>query len=73
MLDAIAAGWPVAMLVGSVLPRHWVLLVELDGVTLRCYEPSSGAVLPVPVDDIRAARLDGLGFPRPFAFVLAQV
>ena len=73
VLDAIAAGWPVAMLVGSVLPRHWVLLIELDGVVLRCYEPSSGGVVRVPVDDIRAGRLSGLGFPRPFAFVLAQV
>ena len=73
VLDAIAAGWPVAMLVGSVLPRHWVLLTELDGVMLRCYEPSSGGLVHVPVDDIRAGRLSGLGFPRPFAFVLAQV
>jgi len=73
VLDSVAAGWPVAMLVGSVLPRHWVLFTELDGVTLRCYEPSSGGLVPVPIDDIRAGRLSGLGFPRPFAFVLAQV
>lgn len=73
VLDAIAAGWPVAMLVGSVLPRHWVLLTEIDGVVLRCYEPSSGALVGVPVADIRAGRLSGLGFPRPFAFVLPQV
>ena len=40
---------------------------------LRCYEPSSGGVVGVPIDDIRTGRLSGLGFPRPFAFVLAQV
>ena len=34
VLDAVAAGWPVAMLIGAVLPRHWVLLTEIDGA--RC-------------------------------------
>jgi len=67
---AISAGWPVAMLIGSAIPRHWVLLTELEGSGLRCYEPSSGALVRVPVSAIRAARLEGLGFARPFAFVL---
>ena len=67
---AVAAGWPVAMLVGSAIPRHWVLLTELQGSVLRCYEPSSGALVRVQVDAIRAARLQGLGFARPFAFVV---
>jgi hypothetical protein len=67
---AITDGWPVAMLIGAAIPRHWVLLTELDGSGLRCYEPSSGALVRVPVDAIRAASLQGLGFVRPFAFVL---
>lgn len=67
---ALIAGRPVPMLVGAAIPRHWVLLTELDGDVLRCYEPSSGRLLPVPLGDIRAARLSGLGFPRAFAFVL---
>jgi len=67
---AVADGWPVAMLIGSAIPRHWVLLTELDGLVLRCYEPSSGALVRVPVSAIRDARLQGLGFARPFAFVL---
>lgn len=71
--DAVAAGWPVAMLIGSAVPRHWVLLTEIDGSTMRCYEPSSGALVGVPVQDIRAGRLSGLGFGRPFAFVLPHV
>ena len=73
VLDAVAAEWPVAMLVGSVLPRHWVLLTAIDGVSVRCYEPSSGALVRVAIADIRAGRLSGLGFPRPFAFVLPGV
>lgn len=68
--DAVTAGWPVAMLVGAAIPRHWVLLTELNAATFRCYEPSSGRLVPVAVGDIRAARLKNLGFPRPFAFVL---
>jgi hypothetical protein len=70
---AVADGWPVAMLIGSTIPRHWVLLTEVapsDGSVLRCYEPSSGRLVGADVADIRAARLTGLGFPRPFAFVL---
>jgi hypothetical protein len=71
--DAVAAGWPVAMLIGAVLPRHWVLLTEIDGAVLRCYEPSSGDLMDVPIDDIRHARLSRLGFPRPFAFVVPRL
>jgi hypothetical protein len=67
---AVASGRPVAMLIGRVIPRHWVLLVELVGDEFRCYEPSSGDIRPSRFDDIRRSRLVGLGFPRPFAFVL---
>ena len=68
--DAVADGWPVAMLIGAAIPRHWVLLTELSGPSLRCYEPSSGRSVEIAVDDIAAARLQSLGFPKPFAFVL---
>src|SRR4051812_24155572 len=70
---AVTAGWPVALLVGTaapwVVPRHWVLIVAVDGESLRCYEPSSGAVRTVPMWQMRAARLTGLGFPRPLVLV----
>ena len=68
---AVARGWPVAMLVGAAIPRHWVLLTEVLGAdSLRCYEPSSGRLLTLAHNDIRAGTLTGVGFPRPFAFVL---
>lgn len=70
VLDAVAAGRPVAMLVGRVVPRHWVLIVEVSGDVLSCYEPSSGEVRTVDLAAVREARLRRLGFPRPFAFVL---
>ncbi|OBF40604.1 hypothetical protein A5724_07465 [Mycobacterium sp. ACS1612] len=67
---AVAEGWPVAMLTGRVIPRHWVLIVEATGQWWQCYEPSSGHVRTVAVDAVRRAQLTGLGYPRPFAFVL---
>ncbi|AKS31311.1 hypothetical protein [Mycolicibacterium goodii] len=71
VLGAAARGLPVAMLVGARgIPRHWVLIVGVAGERMQCYEPSSGRVVGVPVDDIRGARLTGVGFRRPFAFVV---
>ena len=37
---------------------------------LTCYEPSSGELRPVDVAAVRESRLSGLGYPRPFAFVV---
>lgn len=69
--SAVAGGWPVAMLIGERgIPRHWVLIVEAGQDVLMCYEPSSGKVLPIEVAAVRSARLTGLGFRRPFAFVV---
>ena len=67
---AVETGSPLAMLIGSTIPRHWVLLTEVDGSTVRCYEPGCGQLVTVTVGDIRQGRLTRLGFPRPYAFVL---
>jgi hypothetical protein len=69
---AVESGRPVAMLIGRFLPRHWVLIVEADGLAWQCYEPSSGEVRSVAVDAVRRSRMSGLGYPRPFAFVLPR-
>jgi hypothetical protein len=74
VLAALDTGRPVAILVGGRgIPRHWVLIVAAAGNVLQCYEPSSGMVVPVDIAAIREARLTGLGFPRPFAFVLPRL
>ncbi len=70
---ALSAGLPVAMLIGAAIPRHWVLFTEGDGSVFRCYEPSAGHVHAVAVEAIREGRLDALGFPRAFAFVLPDL
>ncbi len=72
VLSALRSGLPVPMLVGSVIPRHWVLFVGIgaDERELRCYEPTSGATRTVDATAVRGARLTGLGYRRPFAFVV---
>lgn len=70
VLHFVEEGWPVAMLVGRFIPRHWVLILGVNGETLRCYEPSSGDVRPANLEALRHSRLTGLGYRRPFAFVL---
>ena len=70
VLDAVGSAWPVPMLIGRVIPRHWVLIIDASADLLQCYEPSSGEVFTVAVHAVRRARLRGLGYPRPFAFVL---
>jgi hypothetical protein len=69
---AAGADRPVAMLVGRFIPRHWVLVVDAGGDRLTCYEPSSGEVRSADVAAARQARLTGLGYPRPFAFVVPR-
>ncbi|MCV7374960.1 hypothetical protein H5P33_19805 [Mycolicibacterium arabiense] len=70
VLAAVRRGRPVPMLVGRVIPRHWVLIVDVERDEFGCYEPSSGDVRWVTVAAVRSARLTGLGYPRAFAFVL---
>lgn len=74
VLEAVDAELPVAMLVGRLVPRHWVLLVSRDRLrtpgVVSCYEPSSGQVRAVELDAIRTATLTNVGFPRPYAFAL---
>lgn len=72
VVRAIESERPVAMLVGRFIPRHWVLLVDAVGDTLSCYEPSSGEIRTVELGAVRRSRLSGLGYPRPFAFVLPR-
>lgn len=72
VLDAVGSNWPVPMLIGRWIPRHWVLIVDTSADGLHCYEPSSGEVRTVSVDAIRLAQLSGFGYPRPFAFVVPR-
>jgi hypothetical protein len=69
---AVEGDWPVAMLIGRFIPRHWVLIVDTTWLQWQCYEPSSGEVRSVDEAAVRRSRLSRLGYPRPFAFVLPR-
>ncbi|MFI2839172.1 hypothetical protein [Mycolicibacterium sp. PDY-3] len=48
VLDTLRAGAPVPMLIGHLIPRHWVLIVAVTGERLRCFDPASGALVRSP-------------------------
>lgn len=63
---AALAGRPVPMLLGRVIPRHWVLVVGFEEGRFRIYEPGHGDVLLATVAELRG----GLGFPQVFGYVV---
>ncbi len=73
---ALDAGRPVPLLVGSFVPRHYVMALSrgtepTDGDGWRVYEPTSGQVRLVDPAVIRARRLAPLlGFDRLHAALL---
>lgn len=50
---AVAQGWPVPMLLGKVIPRHWVLLIGAEGGRYRIYDPGHGDVLLAGAGELR--------------------
>ncbi|MFC5996804.1 hypothetical protein ACFQE5_21585 [Pseudonocardia hispaniensis] len=62
---ALAAGRPVPLLVGSLVPRHYVLALAGTDRGWRVYEPSSGSVRALDVERIRRRGLGPVvGFDR---------
>jgi hypothetical protein len=70
VIAAVDSGWPVALLIGKVVPRHWVLFTECPGPAMfRVYNPASGKLDEVTLDEMHHHQVR-LGFPRAFALVL---
>jgi hypothetical protein len=69
---ALAAGRPVPLLVGSLVPRHYVLALGVRGDgRWRVYEPTSGHVRALDLRLVRERRLAPvLGFDRLHALLL---
>jgi len=59
------------LLVGSFVPRHYVLALRRDGPGWRVYEPTSGQVRLLDLEVVRERRLAPvLGFDRLHAVLL---
>jgi hypothetical protein len=72
LADVVAAldrGWPVALLIGRLVPRHWVLLTGHRASVFRVYNPASGRSRDVTADEMRRGAVP-LTFRRAFAVVL---
>ena len=68
---ALAAGRPVPLLIGGFLPRHYVLALADRRAGWRVYEPGSGQVCLVTLDQLRGRELAPiLGFARWHAVLL---
>ncbi|MBC8093180.1 MAG: hypothetical protein H7Y15_14830, partial [Pseudonocardia sp.] len=68
---ALRAGRPVPLLVGPILPRHYVMAVGLHEGGWKVYEPTSGQVRALDLDLIRRRSLRKvLGFDRLHAALL---
>ena len=62
---AVRAGRPVPLLVGTVVPRHYVMAVGVQGGGWKVYEPTSGQIRVLDPSSIRRRELAPvLGFDR---------
>jgi hypothetical protein len=66
---AVAAGYPVPVLVGGAVPRHWVLLIDAGNDRLSFYNPS-GRVVRLRTADVLDGKISGLGFDHLQGVVL---
>lgn len=56
---AVDAGWAVPLLIGSALPRHWVLVLGTGPAGFLVFDPARGAVRSVPRYALASRALDG--------------
>jgi hypothetical protein len=63
-LLAVDHGYPVPLLIGDAIPRHYVLLVHRDAAGALFYEPSQGEVLRIGTQALRRRDFSPLGYPH---------
>ena len=63
-LAAVAQGYPVPVLIGDAIPRHYVLLVHYDTAGALFFEPTSGEVRRVSAVSLRGLDFHVLGYPH---------
>jgi hypothetical protein len=61
-LAAARQGYPVPMLIGGLVPRHYVLLLGQDRAGALVFEPASGEIIRVPSRDLAHRDFGVLGY-----------
>jgi hypothetical protein len=61
-LAAVDRGYPVPLLIGDLIPRHYVLLLSHDAWSASIYEPAAGEVVAVPAEDLRRRDFSAVGY-----------
>jgi hypothetical protein len=63
-LAAANHGFPVPILIGDVIPRHYVLLLRGDAWGASFYEPTAGEIVVVDTAELERRDFGELGYPR---------
>ncbi|MFD7159081.1 hypothetical protein ACFV9C_31105 [Kribbella sp. NPDC059898] len=67
--DAAGNGYPVPVLIGDWIPRHYILLIGRAGADLLYYEPGYATVGSLNEQDFLHGKLAVIGFHRSYAVV----
>jgi hypothetical protein len=72
VVSAAQHGQPSILLIGDgAIPQHYVMVTGESADQVRVYDPGRGKTLTIPVADLRAGKIDALGFGHLFS-VLRQ-
>jgi hypothetical protein len=69
-LNAVDQGYPVPILLGDLIPRHYVLLLRHDAWGATFYEPTIGKIIEVPARDLARGDFSALGYAHLHGAVL---
>ena len=72
VVDALDAGWPVPLLIGALVPRHYVLLVAPSPDGIWVYDPANGTVRAVARSALRGEGAWPFGWPRVFGYAVPR-
>jgi hypothetical protein len=69
-LAAVDRGYPVPLLIGDLIPRHYVLLLRHDAGGASFYEPTAGKIVAVPAEDLRRRDFGAVGYAHLHGAIL---
>jgi hypothetical protein len=69
-LTAVDRGYPVPILLGDLIPRHYVLLLRHDAGGATFYEPTAGEVIEVSARDLARRDFSALSYAHLHGAIL---